>query len=785
MKSENTIKKYNDGLIGKGHKDKHFKFASLSGRALSLFEDHLHYLSSSQKSSAKRSLFYFEIFLRLVGKNSFESLDQFKGEEFLEIQRLFLGALYSRYFISNDVNDESRVRLAMYFFRLLKYASRTVQIDLLAYDQISTEYITQQVAAFNQITIITKPAEELHSRYVVDISGGRYRIRISELYRAFGSNFVKKIHDAAKLHALTQKSYSSYSDLLSRFNDFIASALQENTFGNRLTEENLKKPEFVFELFWDYQRWHFECYVQRNVKQPLKRVLGNLQAQWNRILIWAKDLLVAHDIIASPLSDIWPTGNKKLARYKEELGHHRYADGNFLISQKLLTQVPLNVTDEEASEILFKKIKADFDVVKNWSYNKIQGTQKYYDRLKDIDNIELEANFGKERSTFYKKPLQAMNAIVAYIRKHHQGFLVMTDSFKGKWLQTIPGITLPVSDVALNMALPTKYTIMPFAIYLVCEHPVLTESALLECELYNKNSKVTGLYYTDAGALLIVQKNRKGAQQEVFLNERTRAVVEFLIQITEPVRQYLKSKGDDGWRRLFIVAGGQGFQEPYVFSNQISSSKILRQKEFLIENKSELGDLAEVISMARVRSTAGVLIYLETLSMEKMATALGNSARVALLHYLPPTIYQFFQERWIRIFQNMIIVHALEGSVFLTTASDFKTLAEVDEFLSKHSFSLRKTSDLIGSSSRSRQNDSEVVISLNENLLGVLLSLKFAVENAASQVNGLALYWCEFAKKLESHIESEDFPDPFIRKCLDRAKSSVNLDRFSGIIYEQ
>ncbi|GAB2930873.1 hypothetical protein GCM10011328_12320 [Hafnia psychrotolerans] len=263
-------------------------------------------------------------------------------------------------------------------------------------------------------------------------------------------------------------------------------------------------------------------------------------------------------------------------------------------------------------------------------------------------------------------------------------------------------------------------------------------------------------------------------------------MVEFLIQITTPLRNYLKKKNDDGWRRLFIVAGGQGFQEPYIFTNQISFAKTLRQKAFVQTHSAELGELINTLSLARIRATAGVLVYLNTLSIDKMAESLGNSKRVAMNHYLPPTIMQFFQERWVRIFQNAVIVYAMKDSHFLLKATDFDSMSELNQFLERHA--LRAPPEVTDSLNNSVEQGldalgSEIIISIDEEILTVLISLRLAVENAGPCAAGTAIYWSEFTARVESHIESDDFPDPYLRSCLIKAKMLANPQQFASLVY--
>ncbi|VEB96836.1 Uncharacterised protein [Cedecea lapagei] len=342
-----------------------------------------------------------------------------------------------------------------------------------------------------------------------------------------------------------------------------------------------------------------------------------------------------------------------------------------------------------------------------------------------------------------------MNCLIKTIVESHRGFIVIDHSMRAR-LVGATGSSFSTMALAERLVLPTKYMIAPIAIWLVAQHPILTDASLLGCELFDRNGKRSGFVSTDSGSVLVVKKNRKGSQQEVVLSSEAISVVELLIQITTPLRNYLKKKNDDGWRRLFIVAGGQGFQEPYVFTNQISFAKILRQKEFVQAHSAKLGELISTLSLARIRATAGVIVYLNTLSIDKMAESLGNSKRVAMNHYLPPTIMQFFQERWVRIFQNAVIVYAMRDSHFLLKATDFDSMTELNKFLEKYALrALPEVTEPLNHSAEPElgASGSEIIISLDEEILRILISLRLAVENAGPCASGAAIYWSEFHYK--------------------------------------
>ncbi|HGH5397457.1 TPA: hypothetical protein ACJI3N_004022 [Raoultella planticola] len=777
---------YPQGIIAKGHIEKDFKFLILTGSALDLIQTQLASFPMSQRRSANRALFYFECFLWLTYHPMITNVMDFRSSTFLDTQRLFYGALNSNCFLSAEIKHSTRNKLIKSFFNLLIKLSESYPVLIFSYSNLTYIQMRECILKFESIRIDPLRVVRLTGWHVEDRNMGTYRLKMVAIYDTMGPDFTKKLYLASQKHALAHSNYNNYTNSVSRLDDFVLWYSKESGTGQRLCPELLKNPMFVYDFLWSFQRWHFEGYSKRINNKPTGRVLANLQRQWIRIIHWAKTVLVRSGLMCIPLGDVWPEGSKKLTRSLCEVGHHRYADGENLVTQKLLTQVPLSVTDKEATELLFKQIKDDFNKVILWAQRQINIIDSHLNSmLLTCKKGELITQGGRLSHHVYGKPEMIMYSLIRTIKESYNGFTVIDRAMRSQLDRAI-GVSFSIADLAENMALPTKYLIAPIAIWLVAQHPVLTEASLLGCELFDRNGKQTGFIYTDSGFVLVVKKNRKGSQQEVVLSPTTASVVELLIKITTPVRKYLRDKGDDGWRRLFIVAGSQGFQKPYVFTNQISFAKILRQKTFVKTHTAELGNLINTLSLSRIRSTAGVLVYLDTLSIDKMAESLGNSKRVAMNHYLPPTIMQFFQERWIRIFQNAVIVHAMKGSRFLLNATDFKSMNELDQFLGL--YALQILPEAVDSSDTSCEeelgvSDSEIIISLDEEILSVLLSLKIAVENAGPHANGMAVYWSEFTARVESLIESDDFFDPYIRSCLVKARKMVNPQQFGTLVY--
>jgi len=313
------------------------------------------------------------------------------------------------------------------------------------------------------------------------------------IFDVLGPDFTRGLHQESKKHALAHSHYGNYVNVVSRFDDFMRWYDDDPIDRPPLSPEVLQDPIFVYQLFWSFQRWHFEGYSERSQTQPTERVLANLQRQWIRIICWAKSVLVRSGLMCSPLGDVWPEGSKKLTRSLHEVGHHRYADGEALVSQKLLTQIPLSVTDKEATELLFRRIEGDFNKVVRWARRQID---RIAHRLNAIDQAcdqgDLITLGSRISSRAYGQPVMAMNSLIRTVKETHNGFTIIDHAMRGH-LVSATGSSFSTAELAANLAMPTKYAIAPIAIWLVAQQPVLTDASLLACELFDRTVSEPGL----------------------------------------------------------------------------------------------------------------------------------------------------------------------------------------------------------------------------------------------------------------------------------------------------
>jgi hypothetical protein len=304
----------------------------------------------------------------------------------------------------------------------------------------------------------------------------------------------------------------------------------------------------------------------------------------------------------------------------------------------------------------------------------------------------------------------------------------------------------------------------------------------------------------------VSDKNRKGAElaeQKVLLNNKTSYLIQFLLTATIEMREHLKEQNNEDYKKLFICCNSTNL---FPFA-----PKILNEREgvgretnkslinFLVSHKEiqeeSAINFANKVTLTKMRASVAVQVYLKTKSTTKMAQALGHTRyRPELLeHYLPEPILDFFQKRWISLFQKGIICEAMKDSEFLLKASNFSSMEQLHEFLKNHTIKNipDNTSSLMSNQIDDYQNNKlnenkfdEVYISLDEYKLSALISLKQAVTKSENidNISKDAFFWSSFTDKLIHEINQNRIYSSF-KPLLVIAEKNINSDLFKEIIY--
>jgi len=446
---------------------------------------------------------------------------------------------------------------------------------------------------------------------------------------------------------------------------------------------------------------------------------------------------------------------------KEPFNHHISISKDKQVKKKLITDIPLEICDDEAIKTLIDKINQDIKLISEWSEHT---TNNFINIVKRDDKPLFADDFG----------LTVKELAIKRFGKY--------DKITSKDLYN--------KDALFNRTIVTALFCQ-----LILEHPEITESFILNCKLYDDHGNISCLKNTDAGTYLISYKPRRGvhkSEQKILLSQKSKKIVDLIIESTAVMRKHLKEINNDDYKKLIIfVSNNLKPQAPYEISESKSSIRNTTKSivDFLTNikrmEKDEALAFSKNISMSKIRASRGVQIYLETESTTKMSQALGHSKyNPSLLeHYLPAPILDFFQRRWISIFQKGIICEAMKDSEFLLKASNFHSMKELDLFLMNHMIKNIPDNNF-KTEEKTKKENLEVYISVDEEKLSALLSINKAVELSQEKykISPKALYWSNFAKHLLNEIANNN-SHVLLREPAKRAKKKATPEIFKEIIY--
>lgn len=817
-------------ILSGGWNSRQFVFQKLSGLALKSLECHVMKLGSEAKIKvAMTALKILDYVLRIIGHQELNNIIQLRSNKFNKVQRYWIGAIYSPKF--NQFSESRRACLANAAMSILLKLSEQYHIEIVSrsfkWDGIYGEGVSW-VKEFEATPYIPEVEACLRGWKIFNRRGVEsLSIFLEPILNNFGVEFTEAFYLAVQAHAGKRSSCGALARVVNTLSKVVQNIDSLNAEYKKLveiplTKQALQNSEYVTEFLWLLHDYHFTRYQVKKEEGILDSfaALSDYQRDWMHFVKLITDALIPANIIAKPLGNIFPEGKPLLSKFRDQ-ANYRKSDGGNLISTKLMTNVPLQVTDEEAMQILFCQIQNDVDSVKKWAKSEIESMYQRYQNSKKLQAEGEIVPFRGSHHMIERDNPRALENVIRTIRETYGGYVVCKHSTRKTYCHLF-GQTMRAGrvvhkglipkHVSYHLGILTDYDLIIYAIYLIILHPILTEAPLLTCELFKKDGTRTGLQETDGGYKLTVFKGRKGshqAQQDIQLTDESAAIVNQIVELTSPLREYLKKNNDDRWRRLFLFIGSKsGFGEPKVFEYDSDTNAVLRTLNNSRNGQPALtlGKVWRKLTLTRLRASVGVLVYIKTRSIDKMSEALGNTNHVVLKHYLPEAILAFFQERWIRLFQNGIIVHALKDSRFLLEASDFSTMDEVNEFLKNHAFhnmpaleepTFEISSDRINDAkivkcnesassllSTNNENSDEILIKIEVGILTLLMGIKTAVNNACERkICPKAIFWSEFAGEIERHIESDSFRDPFILRALADAKKIVNSNPLVDFIY--
>lgn len=522
--------------------------------------------------------------------------------------------------------------------------------------------------------------------------------------------------------------------------------------------------------------------------------------EWASIVKLVNDILISSGLWDKPLYDfIVPEFKSAPNGFKT---HRKVVDGN-LYSSKLITDIPLSYTDKKAMSSLLINLDNDISHVVSAAKRAVEKImQGYHMRLKNA--AEGSARPGTKnhyRDANYVNVYDDRNQCANWEKYNY--YLEPNDVV----VSTFLGVKGKSDKFVDTYSIIQNGMFYPFLYLLIYEHPIITNSWLESFQVYDKHGNQVGFIESNNSSLAIGYKPRRSApyaEQKIVLNDTSKYLFECLIKLTRQAREYLKKNNDSNYRYLLIsgVCFGKPNKIKSLRSQKMFASSCLNK--FLLE-PSEYADItrAEVIlsnlTLSKFRASRAIQIYIKTNSIEAISEALGHKKPCPRLleRYLPDPVLKFFQDRWIRIFQNAIIYEAMKDSVFLFDSIDISE-NDLEEFLKNHRLEPLpnhivngQLEDLSFLEEDSKAKDSRIIIPLSESLL---ISLKCIVKLVDDHKDGMpaltktALQWFETAKFVSKSLEESKIAkfDPEISKIV-QASDDIEpfVSKFRGAVYER
>lgn len=642
----------------------------------------------------------------------------------------------------------------------------TWNIDLWASDFLV------KVRAFDSAELDTERINFWRGWEIKNADGREYNVVLWPIYHRYGAKVTEELFKAVQTYYLGSRHGSV--PIVNQFAKYLSG------YSSRIDFQNSTD---LGRLFADFFLYYFRTAHARGFN------LGSSKCRWRAFCIFLEDHLFGK-AWASPLPVLPRPSDKKVGVIRTNI--RKTASGHE-VQQALVTEIPLHVSDAEAKELLFQQIRRDVDILLRWARVEIIDARKRLARRKELAPngiVSVGGEYG--RTTGLRNRLSRENPDYlthAAATFEARGFTHLGDGRPISLIYPAPG-----SQIAWELGIPTHTLLLAHSTALVAVHPIITTSFLEKLNLFDKDGRQTGLVETDAGWYLIGEKLRKGAdkaQQRVLLNAETLQAVRDVITMTHPLREYLRAQGYDLWRRLFLATASVGIMPSSWSAARVANAEAGWLAERLQKQANidaiEAESLARRFTLKRLRSSAGVLVYLETGSVEQMAKALGHEYWKASLldHYLPRPIQEFFVERWIRLFQSGIICEALKDSPYLLESSNFQTMTELDSFLEHHS--LRRIPAHLDDPDALNHPIEDTpharfVFGIEVGTLTLLVSLQNAVSTAKREPCGRAVMWARVAERLMAHLETQ-IEQPEFHAIVAEAKRHADPRKVETLIY--
>ncbi|MBS9847926.1 hypothetical protein [Vibrio alginolyticus] len=716
---------------------KTLKELSLLNTALSV--EYSNYITSAAKSAVTESrvqivLNIYAAYCYLIEQGNYTALEILNNSNQLNAHfQSLIGFIYD----SDGITTSRRYVLGSDLRKLFRHIAQDKQLTLDEV-QLSNTKITEDasscLAQFLKLKIDKTKADYLNGWQVVSKQGKSFEVYLDTLYVNFGEAFTNKVHLALKNYAYTKKSTSLSQALVILKSLFIGMSTVYNE-RDGLTIEALLNSNHVQNFFHKI----FKVLFVRS--QVAQRCPKSFHENWRSIINYYTECFINTGVFAEPHKPFivpdWK--DPKDAAPTFSIG----GDATEKESYRWFADIPLKIKDEDAVSIIQQRLERDMAHIKHVCLVKFQELLEREDRNKAFLKTGLV------------KPLSGTNGYLVY--NHFLGIDKLDNTVATFYAHGIAAKDHYLSffgfygnsrQFCTELNLPSKSTLNALLTLLVMEHPLITPSWLQRWELFDAHGNKVGYKQVDNQYIAVSYKARKGAdnaQQDVVLNEFSKSIVEFLIQHTQIAREYLKKNGNINWRKMILTATASSVVCPSCLNSTLHTANDFYdwlQDKSLFDKRSDITQkdaqaISGIHSLRSIRRHCGLQIYLKTRSMDAVAEALGHEKKDAnlLTSYLPKPLMDFFNDRWVRQFQNAILLEAMKDSVHCLDAVNMSA-EDIEEFLNNHGISnIPEHFDHGFVQKTATDNESfafdQLTYTISTSLLQLLMAIRLIIESEA------------------------------------------------------
>ncbi len=662
---------------------------SLLKTALSV--EYSNYLTLAAESSINPTeiqavLNLYAAYCYLVKQGNYSALEILNDSSSLNAHfQSLIGFFYS----NDDITINRRYGLSNQLKILFRYIAQDKHLTL---DEVKlsnfkiTEDVSSCLAQFRELNIDKTKAVYLDGWQVLSKEGKEHEAHLDTLYVNFGEAFTNKVHLALKNYAFTQKS-SSLNCALNELKKLFVGISTVYNDRDGLTIETLLSRNHVQLLFHKVFKVLF---VRSQVAQNCPKYF---HTKWRNTINYYTECFINAGVFAEPHKPFivpdWK--DPKDAAPTFSIGGNATQPENL----RWFANIPLKIKDEEAVSIIQQRVDRDMAHVRHVCLLKFEELLEREDRNKAFQSTglvkPLSGTLGYAQYVNFVGEDKLDNTVATF---YAHGIAAKVTSYL-----SFLGFIGNASQLNTELNLPTKSTLNVLLTLLVMEHPLITPSWLEKWDLFDVNGNMVGYKQVGNQHIAVSYKSRKGstnAQQEVVLNEFSKPIVEFLMRHTRMSREYLKQKGNVNWRKMILTSTTTNVIRPSSLNRTLHTANDFYnwlQDETFFDKSSDITledaqAISDIHSLRSIRRHRGFQIYLETRSMDAVAEALGHEKKDAnlLTSYLPKPLMDFFNARWIRQFQNAILLEAMKDSVHRLDAVNMST-QDIKEFLSYHGIS--------------------------------------------------------------------------------------------------